>query len=352
METGMETRLASGLCSLVFGLTAWNQAFGDCTIQMFDLPVTVERNRALLSGEINGQLIKIFVDTGSANSFIWRSEAKRLGLEVWDSSAVAMAVGGSIHLQHALVKQLTLGKLTASNVDFTVVGRENPQPDLPAVVLGENFFSRYSSEFDLRHGAIRLMHAKGCEPGQMVYWSKTYSLAKLTRPVADGNEIRPEIMLNGKPLSALLDSGAFTSVVTTGAAARANVTPEMPGVTATGSVTGVGPHAAKSWVGTFDRFAIGDEQIHNANLRIADIFGYDASPHIGSRIAVVANDLPSMLIGADFFMSHRIVVPESGRDMVFTYEGGAVFQTIHKESDPIEKATASSAQAPDGASTN
>jgi predicted aspartyl protease len=339
METSTGTRLASKLCCIAFGLTPWNQAFGQCKIQLFDLPVAVVHNRALLSGEINGQPITIFVDTGSVTSFIWRSETNRLGLAVLDSPNIAMAAGGSVHVQHALVKQLALGKLTAADVDFIVVDREKPRPELAAMVLGESFFSRFSSEFDLGHGAIRLMHAKGCEPEQMVYWSKTYSLAKLTRPVADGDQIRTEVLLNGVPVSALLDSGAFTSLVTTAAAARANVTPNMPGVAASGSVTGVGPHSAKSWVGTFDTFALGDEQIRNAKLRIADVFEYDTSTHTGSRIAVVGNDLPSMLIGADFFLSHRILVPENGRDMVFTYVGGPVFQTIHKESVPDEEAT-------------
>lgn len=330
---------ASRLGFIAFGLSALNQAFGDCKIQLVDLPVTVVHNRALLSGEINGHPIRIFVDTGSVTSFIWRSEARHLGLKVLGSSRVAMAVGGRVQLQHALVNRLTIGRFTAADVDFIVVAREKPPIEKAAMVLGESFFSRYSSEFDLGHGAIRLMHAKGCEPKQMVYWSTKYSQAELIRPVADGDQIRTEVLLNGVPVSALLDSGAFTSLVTTAAAARANVIPETPGVTVTAPVTGIGPHAARSWVGTFAKFALGDEQIYNARLRIADIFEFDASTHIGSRIAIAGNDLPSMLIGADFFLSHRILVPENGRDMVFTYDGGPVFQTIHKESVPDEEAT-------------
>ncbi|HUN75015.1 MAG TPA: retropepsin-like aspartic protease [Steroidobacteraceae bacterium] len=121
------TALASRLCYIAFGLTPWNQAFGHCKIQLFDLPVAVVHNRALLSGEINGQPIKIFVDTGSVTSFIWRSETNRLGLAVLDSPNIAMAAGGSVHVQHALVKQLALGKLTAAGVDLIVVDREKPR---------------------------------------------------------------------------------------------------------------------------------------------------------------------------------------------------------------------------------
>lgn len=332
-----------GLCTVCGLLTAWNSAFGECKAQSFNLPVTVEHGRALLSGEINGQPIKALVDTGAYTSFIWRSETERLGMKVQDWAATARAAGGNVRMQHAVVKQLTLGQLTDTNVDFVVIGQNNPPPALAAMVLGENFFARYSTEFDLRHGAIRLIHAQGCKPEQLVYWSKTFSLAKLSRPVSS-HEIRVDVLLNGVPVSASLDSGSVVSLVRTDAAARAGLAPNMPGVTAAGSMTGVGPHAAESWIGTFATFALGDEQIRNANLRIADLFKYDTATSTGSRIAVGDYNLPSMFIGLDFFLSHRILVPQDGRDMVFTYEGGPVFQTIQKESIPASVAAPMQAQ--------
>jgi tetratricopeptide (TPR) repeat protein len=54
---------------------------------------------------------------------------------------------------------------------------------------------------------------------------------------------------------------------------------------------------------------MGQEEIKNTRLRIGDI------------------DLPNadMLIGADFFLSHRIYVANSQRKLYFTYNGGPVF---------------------------
>jgi hypothetical protein len=39
-------------------------------------------------------------------------------------------------------------------------------------------------------------------------------------------------------------------------------------------------------------------------------------------------DNPGMVIGADFFMAHRIYVARSQGKMYFTYKGGPIFQHV------------------------
>jgi tetratricopeptide (TPR) repeat protein len=68
---------------------------------------------------------------------------------------------------------------------------------------------------------------------------------------------------------------------------------------------------AKSWITPVDSFKVGNEEIHHTRLRLADTdFGQD--------------DL-DMLVGADFFLSHRVYVANDQRKMYFTYNGGPVF---------------------------
>jgi tetratricopeptide (TPR) repeat protein len=64
----------------------------------------------------------------------------------------------------------------------------------------------------------------------------------------------------------------------------------------------------KSWLAPFASFKLGDEEIRNTRLRIGEP-GVDAD----------------MLIGADFFLSHRIYVASKQHKLFFTYNGGAVF---------------------------
>jgi tetratricopeptide (TPR) repeat protein len=93
------------------------------------------------------------------------------------------------------------------------------------------------------------------------------------------------------------------------AAARVGIKPDSPGVVSAGPTWGFGSNTIPSYIAPFSSFKIGEEEIRNTRLRIADI------------------DLPNadMLIGPDFFLSHRIYVANSQHRLYFTYNGGPVF---------------------------
>ena len=59
---------------------------------------------------------------------------------------------------------------------------------------------------------------------------------------------------------------------------------------------------------SFASFKVGDEEIRNPRLRGGD-----------------TREGADMLLGADFFVSHRIYVSSTQRKMYFTYNGGRVF---------------------------
>jgi tetratricopeptide (TPR) repeat protein len=65
----------------------------------------------------------------------------------------------------------------------------------------------------------------------------------------------------------------------------------------------------RTWIAPVKSFKIGDEEIRNTRLRVAD------SPTIDR----------DMLIGMDFFLSHHVYVANSQRKLYFTYNGGPVF---------------------------
>ena len=60
----------------------------------------------------------------------------------------------------------------------------------------------------------------------------------------------------------------------------------------------------------FANFKLGDEQVTNFKLMMGD-YGLDGSA--------------DMLIGADFFISHRVLISYSQHKLYFTYTGGPVF---------------------------
>ena len=97
------------------------------------------------------------------------------------------------------------------------------------------------------------------------------------------------------------------------AAKRAGITPDSAGRRARRLAgAGIGHHYVHSWIAPLHSFKIGDEEIRDTKLYIGDI---------GTSLA--SSD--EMLLGADFFLSHRIYVANSRDKLYFTYNGGPVF---------------------------
>src|SRR5262249_44123074 len=86
--------------------------------------------------------------------------------------------------------------------------------------------------------------------------------------------------------------------------------PNDPDVVPAGFSQGIGRRAVQTYVAPFASFKIGEEEIRNTRLR----FG-----------SISLGDEADMLIGADFFLSHRIYIAKGQRKLYFTYNGGRVF---------------------------
>ena len=133
------------------------------------------------------------------------------------------------------------------------------------------------------------------------------------------------VKINGQSARAQLDSGASSSVVELDLASRLGLTPQSPGVVPGGCSFGLGKHPVESWTGQFESFAIGNERIRNPRLRFADLWKDVTYTQTGSRVPKKLEGLPSMLLGADFLRSHRVLIAHSQRKIYFTYAGGTVF---------------------------
>jgi predicted aspartyl protease len=313
---------------IAVGLGYAAPAAAECKLlQVAEFQVETNRNRATFDGTLNGQRLKVLVDTGAQVSVLWRPAAARFGLKLSDVPGAHMyGVGGESVVETAHVNQLKLGNFTANNWNIVIAGDTQGSFDL---VLGEDFFSNYVVEFDLLHHAIRLFQPRGCRTEQLAYWTNTYSLAELDAPTRGSRRIETTVLLNGKRVHAIVDSGASMSLVTKFAAARAGVAAEGDNRESVQQITGLGRRSAESWIGTFDNFSIGDENLRNARLRIADMNQYNHTTNLGSRLETTVDGVPDMLLGADFLLSHRLIIDGEDRKILFTYLGGKVFQTMH-----------------------
>ena len=274
-----------------------------------------------VDGAINGQKIGIVLDTGASASVLFRASAKRLGLELKETRERMYGVGGETKVDLAVVDEFKLGQVAVRGMNMRVAGERDPGEGFD-LLLGEDFLRSFDIEFDLPNDVVRLWQPKDCERASLAYWTKDAVGEVPIEPVTDAKrKIELEVKLNGKTVHAILDSGASTSIVSKHDA-------EAVGAIAAGATvgsSGVGAKAIEAWVGKFATFAIGNEEIPDVEIRVADLYQGATYQGTGSRIAKNVFESQPMLLGADFLRAHRTMVAHSQRKLYFTYAGGPVF---------------------------
>ena len=283
-----------------------------CTLQVAQMPVTMSGLRPMVHAQINGSDALFIADSGAFYNTLTRAAADEFKLPLASPPfGFGMSgVGGEAQAWLTHVTMFTLLGVPLHNTEFIVVGNELGSG--AAGLLGQNVFRIFGDvEYDLANGVIRLVKAKDCRNSSMAYWanSQPYSVIDIDYATPQSPHTTSVAFLNGAKIRVLFDTGAATSVLTLEAAKRAGVTPDSPGVVPAGESHGIGRRAVKTWIAPFPSFRIGDEEVRNTHLRIG----------AGTMLNV------DMLIGADFFLSHRVYVANSQHKLYFTYNGGPVF---------------------------
>lgn len=288
----------------------------ECKVQRYaELPITMQGTRPLVKGTINGKSALFMTDSGAFFSILNRSSAERLGLHMrlLPENFRVRGVNGTVDADATTAKDFTLdgfaGGQLLHNIDFIVGGRT--LADDTDGVIGQNILGSGDSEYDLAAGVIRLFKVKDCDKTMLAYWHDNKPVAIMNlESFADNPHIVGTALLNGKKIHVTFDSGAARSVLTLDAAKRIGIKVSDEGVAAAGLGGGFAQRRLETWITHFDTLDLGGEQIKNAQLRISDMsLGGDAD----------------MLLGSDFFLSHRIFVAKSQRKVFFTYNGGPVF---------------------------
>jgi tetratricopeptide (TPR) repeat protein/predicted aspartyl protease len=303
-------RLARRLVALALLLPA--AAFSNCKITTAELPVKMAGMRAIATVLINGTSVPMMVDSGAFYSFLTEAAAAQLKLRLRSMPGrVAVAgLGGRVETSMTTVERLELLGGSVPDVDFIVGGAE---PGGGAMgIIGRNILSIADTEYDLAHGAIRLVFPnEDCADANMAYWAGEQPVTRvdLLRDTDDHFKL-PAILglvkVNDQKLVALFDSGAYGSVVSLQAASRVGVA--KSDMTSAGLSYGADGKAQKTWLASFNSIAVGDEVIRNNRLRVADFEGRQDA-----------------ILGVDFFLSHHLYVAKKRRVMFLTYNGGRVF---------------------------
>nr|WP_315382913.1 retroviral-like aspartic protease family protein [uncultured Sphingomonas sp.] len=277
--------------------------------QIAELHVTMKGLQPIVETTINGKPAPFLLDSGAFYSLISASVAKAMGLSVRaaPSGFYLRGVGGRADAGVATVAHFGLASADIPHVEFLVGGSDIGETGL----LGQNVLGLADIEYDLPGGAVRLFRPKNCGNAAFAYWTAGKPFFEI--PIQSKEDARNHtvgtVELDGAKIRAMFDTGATQTIVSLRAAARAGVKPGDPGVEKAGWSTGIGKHVQQGWIAPFKLLKIGNEELHNVRLRITDLGDQDTE----------------MLLGADYFISHRLYVSNVQHRIYFTYTGGRLF---------------------------
>lgn len=297
-------------------------ATANCQLQPIGtLPVDMQGLRPIVSAKINGVEARFMLDSGAFFSTIWREAAVQYQLRITSLSGHGYYVSGTAGREPAWVvtpHSFEFLGVPVHDVQFLVVDQNLVGGTVG--VIGQNVLRFADVEYDLANGIVRFFKPVGCKHQPLAYWavSTPYTAVDLQSMDAFQDHLAATAMINGKRITAYFDTGAPQSFLSLQAAERAGITPDSPGVKFLGMTGGIGPGANKTWSAPVDSFQLGGEKVQHTHLLIMDL---DPAHRVGE----VNGWGPDMLLGEDFFLSHRIYVAYSQRKLYFTYNGGPLF---------------------------
>jgi len=328
------------IAAIVLSATA-GSAGAACQFQKItEVPVTMLGLRPTVMAQVNGKDARFLVDTGAFFSGVTPDAVAAYGMKssVAPFGMMVQGVGGQKRdIRAVAADNFTFAGVGFRNTQFMIVGRIGG--DGVAGNIGENLLGPFDVEYDFANGVIRYFKADGCGmDANLAYWSQGMAVSRL--PLIDPTRLITQVVTNaridGRLIKVTWDSGASLSVLSRPAAARAGVTVANEGVVNGGVSYGVYGKGLENFLAPFGSFKVGDEEIKNTRLRVSDIQLPDSD----------------MLLGADFFLSHRILISNSQKKVYFTYNGGPVFR-LDSASQKLAQAGGGAAasavsQAPDG----
>lgn len=257
-----------------------------------------------MEGSLNGTPASLLVDTGAYETLLTRTGTEPRDMALWSTGESASGIGGWSRIYRTRFKEFRAGPATAKNGTLRVVNDFGSVPSYDGIA-GAPFLLQADLEFSLAEKQIRFFRPLDCGKEFLAYWDPQATVL----PFEFSNSRSPNphftVLLNGKKLTAAIDSGAAATVVSLAAAKRAGLKLDAPGVERAGYSVGVGDARVARWVTVFDTLQLGAETIRNARVGVID-----------TELSV------DVLLGVDFLRSHRVLFAMSQEKLYISYIGG------------------------------
>jgi predicted aspartyl protease len=255
---------------------------GPCRLQQVaNLPATVDAGRLEMTGRVNRVDTQLIVDTGAERTVLTMSTINELLLARSRLSRNQLTgVSGAVNNADVFA-DLQLG-----NENFAQRFAVTNVPGLHGLI-GVDLLGDYDVELDIPGRRVRLWKPSSCGANDLP-WSGPRS--ELPVHMTWNSQLIVTVKIDGKPVNALLDSGASISLLQTGTARRLGVTQAALAADPEVSVHGADGGSINVRIHRFGTVGAGNYQI--------------ANPQIGVGESQLIS--PEMLLGLDYLRNRRV----------------------------------------------
>jgi hypothetical protein len=304
----------------------------NCTMEkLASLPATVRDGRIFVPGSIEGHPVEFLVDL-AAPTLLLKGASRDFSVFPNNLHAVPTAMVGNLPVEHLPLK------VAGSIANFGA-----PQA---VAILGRDFFYIFDVEFDIHNHVITLFNPKDCQDANLAYWTSNYNVLTMHKNFTHFVNLPPvfspyiyphinlDVKLNGRPILAALDSGYRETSVSLTAAHDAGIDRGDAGVAHIDNTPDLlDGYGTQTWLATFDSVSLDSETIRPAALRFHDFWGGGAQTGTGLPVGGATGSV-EMVLGADFLVSHRVLISYSQHKVYFSYAGGTPFSTGPSSAEP------------------
>ncbi len=290
----MPTRLRNAWPALLGLLASACAAPEHCVIApVTEVTAAISRDFALVPARLNGQNVRLMLDTGAGITMVSHALADRLALMPEDRlfpNAIE-GIGGVTLSRRMVVDNFQVGgiDLGKQSVMVTAPGLFHGFDPPPDGIIGGDFLSHFDADIDLPRRRIGFYRAAACRTPFAPPWPGA-TIYRLPARITGGGQFLVTVTVDGVRLVALLDSGAEATAINRRAMAKLGLTPARLAGDPKREEIGIDMGRRAASLHHFATFKVGAETYRDPTIWVSDM-------------PLLAAD---MLLGADFFQSHRV----------------------------------------------
>ena len=266
-----------------------------------ELPFRYGHGHLLTTTVLNGTPTIMVFDTGAQATTVTSSAASRLRLSLV-AAGFDRGVGGSQNAYSFSAKVFQIGRLHGHNLRLRANNMEFASAD---GLLGDDFLAAYDVDLDLpERKAILFRTLQGCSRPSSALTGELYGVPMVRSSTM--NDPRPlvHVQIGGKILTAMVDSGAASTLIFRNAASRLGLHLDALQSDRHFRAGGIGPDRVNAVRHVMTPITIGDLTIENLPAAIVDQRSFDDS---------------DMLLGLDFLSRVHVWFSFSSHTLVMQY---------------------------------